>query len=110
MVLVIDDEKNIREALKMSLKMDGYDVITAEDGAEGLTRFEAMSPDAVILDLKMPKMSGMEFLKRAKAIRPEAPVIILTGHGGVDEAVESMREGAYDFHTKPINLEKLNIS
>jgi len=106
-VLVIDDEKNIREALKQALKMEGYLVITAENGEEGLEKLKTFSPDAVILDLKMPKVSGMEFLKQMPS--KETPVIILTGHGGVEEAVETMRLGAYDFMVKPPDLEKLTL-
>jgi len=107
LVLVIDDEKNIREALKSALKMENFEVVTAENGKEGLEKLKIFSPDAVILDLKMPEISGMEFLKRTQGINCEIPVIILTGHGGVDEAVEAMKRGAYDFLTKPVNIEKL---
>lgn len=106
-VLVIDDEKNIREALKQALKMEGYMVITAENGEEGLEKLHTFSPDAVILDLKMPKVSGMEFLRQRPS--PETPVIVLTGHGGLEEAVETMRLGAYDFMVKPPDLDKLAL-
>jgi len=106
-ILVIDDEKNIREALKQALKMEGYVVITAEDGQEGLEKLQTFSPDAVILDLKMPKLSGMEFLRH---VRPQdIPIIVLTGHGGIEEAIETMRLGAYDFMVKPPDLDKLTL-
>ncbi len=106
-VLVIDDEKNIREALRMGLKMEGFDVIAAEDGADGLEKLSTLGADAVILDLKMPRLSGMSFLQKGQAVDPGIPMIVLTGHGGVDDAVESMKRGAYDFLTKPVNIDKL---
>ncbi len=104
-ILVIDDEKNIREALRQALKMEGYTVITAENGEEGLEKLKSLSPDAVILDLKMPKLSGMDFLRQMPS--RTTPVIVLTGHGGLDEAIETMRLGAYDFMVKPPDLDKL---
>lgn len=106
-VLVIDDEKNIREGLRSGLKMEGYDVIASEDGEDGLEKLKTLGADAVILDLKMPKLGGMEFLQQARSIENQTPVIILTGHGGVDEAVDAMKRGAYDFLTKPVNIDKL---
>ncbi len=109
LVLVIDDEKNIREALKSGLKMEGYDVYASEDGADGLEKLKTIGADAVVLDLKMPRLGGMDFLKQAHALGNEAPILILTGHGGVDEAVEAMKRGAYDFLTKPVNLDRLSL-
>ncbi|NPV02204.1 MAG: sigma-54-dependent Fis family transcriptional regulator [Brevinematales bacterium] len=106
-VLVIDDEKNIREALRQYLTMEGFDVQAAEDGVDGLNKFQTLLPDAVILDLKMPKMSGMDFLNKAFAVKQDSPIIVLTGHGGIDEAVECMKRGAYDFFMKPPEMEKL---
>jgi DNA-binding NtrC family response regulator len=108
-VLVIDDEKNIREGLRSALKLEGFDVIASEDGLDGLEKLKTLAPDAIILDLKMPKLGGMEFLKEAHGINNEAPIIILTGHGDVDDAVESMKRGAYDFLTKPVNIDKLSL-
>lgn len=110
MILVIDDEKNIREALRQGLTMEGFDVMASEDGEDGLKKFQTIGADAVVLDLKMPKLNGMEFLKRAHAIDPDIPILILTGHGGVDDAVEAMRQGAYDFFTKDTPLDKLIIT
>ncbi|MGC8766003.1 MAG: sigma-54-dependent transcriptional regulator [Brevinematia bacterium] len=107
LILVIDDEKSIREGLKTALKMENFDVVTSEDGRDGLDKLGLFCPDAVILDLKIPVISGMEFLKKVQSLDCNTPVIILTGHGGVDEAVEAMKRGAYDFLTKPVNLEKL---
>jgi len=109
LILVIDDEKNIREALRSGLKLEGFDVYTSEDGSDGLEKLKTIGADAVVLDLKMPKVGGFEFLKQAHSIENEPPIIILTGHGGVDEAVEAMKRGAYDFLTKPVNLDKLSL-
>ncbi len=107
LILVIDDEKSIRDGLKTALKLENFDVVTSGDGKDGLEKLNLFCPDAVILDLKIPVISGLEFLKRVQSIDCDTPVIILTGHGGVDEAVEAMKRGAYDFLTKPVNLEKL---
>ncbi len=109
LILVVDDEKNIREGLKAALKLENFEVVTSPDGADGLEKMNLFCPDAVILDLKIPNISGMEFLKKIQAINCDTPVIILTGHGGVDEAVEAMKRGAYDFLTKPVNIEKLAL-
>ncbi len=109
LVLVIDDEKNIREALKSGLKMEGFEVYASEDGADGLEKLKTIGADAVVLDLKMPRLGGLDFLKQAHNLGIEAPILILTGHGGVDEAVETMKRGAYDFLTKPVNLDKLSL-
>jgi DNA-binding NtrC family response regulator len=108
-LLVADDEKNIREGLAASLTMDGYDVVTASDGAEGWKRFGKGDIDLVITDLRMPGMSGEEFMRNIAAETPGIPVIVLTGHGTVETAVAAMRDGAYDFLTKPVNLERLTL-
>jgi DNA-binding NtrC family response regulator len=107
-LLVVDDEKNIREGLAASLEMDGYEVVTALDGEAGLKRFGKGDIDLVITDLKMPGLSGEELLRRICAENPGIPVIVLTGHGTVENAVEAMREGAWDFLTKPVNLDHLS--
>jgi DNA-binding NtrC family response regulator len=108
-LLVADDEKNIREGLAAALEMDGYEVVTAADGAEGWKRFGKGDIDLVITDLRMPGMSGEEFMRHIGAETPGIPVIILTGHGTVENAVAAMRDGAYDFLTKPVNLDRLSL-
>ncbi len=108
-LLVVDDEKNIRDGLAASLRMDNYEVETAADGNEGWKRFEKGDIDLVITDLKMPGLSGEELLKRIGTESPGIPVIVLTGHGTVENAVEAMRNGAYDFLTKPLNLDRLSL-
>ncbi|MCL1812689.1 MAG: sigma-54 dependent transcriptional regulator [Treponema sp.] len=108
-LLVVDDEKNIREGLAAGLEMDGYEVVTASDGAEGWRRFEKGDIDLVITDLRMTGLSGEELQRKIEASIPGFPVIILTGHGTVENAVAAMRSGAYDFLTKPVNLDHLSM-
>lgn len=108
-ILVVDDEKNIRSGLARALVMDGYEVVQAEDGQEALKTMLKTEIDLIIADLRMPKVSGDELLKKVVSAYPTVPVIILTGHGTVDNAVQAMRNGAYDFLTKPVNLERLGL-
>ncbi len=108
-ILVVDDEINIREGLKKSLELDGFTPIMAEDGSEAFKIFKTKEIDLVITDLKMPVMSGERLLKKIIETSSAIPVIILTGHGTVENAVDAMREGAYDFLTKPVNLNKLTL-
>ncbi|MGL1892063.1 MAG: sigma-54 dependent transcriptional regulator [Spirochaetaceae bacterium] len=108
-ILIVDDEKNIREGLSTSLEIDGFNTYIAEDGESALNLLTKTNIDLVISDLKMPKMSGSELLKKISNKYPTIPVIILTGHGTVENAVVAMRDGAYDFITKPINLDHLTL-
>ncbi len=108
-ILIVDDEKNIRNGLAKAMEMDGYEVLQAEDGQTGLKTVLKTDIDLVITDLRMPGLSGEELLKKVTASYPNIPVIILTGHGTVDNAVQAMRDGAYDFITKPVNLERLSL-
>lgn len=108
-VLIVDDEKNIRSGLAKSLELDGYRVLTAADGEEGWKSVNRDDVDLVIADLKMPRMSGEELLKRISSAYPTIPVIILTGHGTIESAVGAMRDGAFDFVTKPVNLDRLSL-
>ncbi len=108
-LLIVDDEKNIREGLQKALTLDGYDVMLASDGREALDRIEEGDIDLVITDLKMPRLSGEELMKDALENYPYLPIIILTGHGTIENAVEAMRNGAYDFITKPLNIDKLSL-
>ena len=108
-VLIAEDEKNIREGLGQALEMDGYETYLAADGEEALRLFEEEEIDLVVTDLKMPRLSGEELLRRIVADHPTIPVIILTGHGTIETAVKAMRDGAYDFLTKPLNLDRLSL-
>ncbi len=107
MILVIDDETNLRSGLAAALQEEGYQVQSAGSGKQGLEKINLFLPDLVICDVKMPEMSGIELLKLAKQKHPDMPVIMLTGHAGLDDAVSAMKLGAYDFLTKPVHLDKL---
>ena len=108
-VLVVDDERNIREGLAEALALEGHAVATAGDGEEALDVLGREEVDLVITDLRMPKLAGDQLLKRLTADWPTVPVIILTGHGTIETAVQAMRDGAYDFLTKPVDLERLGL-
>ena len=108
-ILIVDDEKGIRDGLKLFLKREGHLAFTAEDGKEALEILEKNDIDLVISDLRMPHINGDELLAFIKKDYPGVKVIILTGHGTVENAVEAMRNGAYDFLIKPLNLEKLGL-
>lgn len=108
-ILVVDDEKGIRDGLRLFLKREGHSVFTAADGREALDILEKNDMDIVISDLKMPRINGDELMAFIKKEYPGVKVIILTGHGTVETAVESMRNGAYDFLIKPLNLAKLGL-
>ncbi len=108
-VLVVDDEKNIREGLGKALELDGHNVLLAPDGKKALEIVNTTEIDLIIADLKMPQVSGQELLKQVSSAYPTIPVIILTGHGTIETAVEAMRDGAFDFLTKPVNLDRLSL-
>ena len=108
-ILLIDDEPDLLRVLARSLKADGHEVATALNGPDGLAAFEGQHPAIVITDIKMPGMSGIEVLKRIKEREPDAEVIIITGHGDMDNAVEALHFGASDFITKPFRGETLAI-
>ncbi len=108
-IIVVDDEKNIREGLGRFLEMDGYKVFLAADGKEALDIINRGDIDLVLTDLKMPNLSGEELLKQTTSSYPGLPVIILTGHGTIENAVAAMRDGAYDYLTKPVNMDRLPL-
>ncbi len=102
-ILVVDDELNLRRVLAAQLSRDGYDVHTAADGAAGLEALANHHIDLLITDLKMPGIDGMELLRRALRDEPELPVVMITAHGTVDNAVEALKTGAFDYITKPFD-------
>jgi len=106
-VLLVDDEKTIRMFLENTLKDDGYETFTAENGEEALQIVEKELPDLVLLDLKLPDISGLEVLEKVKKEFPEICIIMLTAFGDIETAVSAMRKGAFDFISKPVNLEQL---
>jgi signal transduction histidine kinase len=109
-ILLVDDEADIREVLRMSLTDMGYAVEAAEDGQAALRLFEEIRPSIVMTDIKMPVVDGIEVLKRIKRIDPETEVIMITGHGDMKLAIESLKNEATDFITKPIHIDALEIS
>lgn len=109
-ILIIDDEEANVRVLSMSLKSDGYEVVTAFSGEEGLEVFEKAAPDIVLTDIKMPGIDGIEVLKKIKEKESDAEVIIITGHGDIDNAVEALKYGASDFLNKPIRDEALSVA
>ena len=109
-VLIIDDEQIIRDLFKRFLTRQGYEFYSAENGQDGLKAIEEVQPDLAFVDLKMPEMDGLEVLRKAKDINHDLPIIILTGHGDLDSAIQAVKLGAYDFQRKPVeNLETLLI-
>ncbi|MDJ0856017.1 MAG: response regulator [Desulfobacterales bacterium] len=109
-ILLIDDEPDIRRVLAMSLRADGYEVLTAENGEAGLAVFDAQAPDIVLVDIKMPGIGGIEVLQAIKAKETLTEVIIITGHGDVDNAVEALKYGASDFINKPVRDDTLAVA
>ncbi|MBU4307267.1 MAG: sigma-54 dependent transcriptional regulator [Candidatus Aminicenantes bacterium] len=109
-VLVVDDEKNILESVKMVLNYEKYNVQVAKDGIEAIDIFKKFLPDIVLLDVKMPGLDGLKVLKSFKTVNPIAEVIMISGHSGIEEAVEASRLGAFDFLEKPIARDKLVLT
>lgn len=109
-ILIIDDEKAIRKTLTEILGFEGYKIDEAADGEEGLSKFRAKNYDLVLCDIKMPKLDGIEFLEKAKEINPEIPIIIISGHGNIETAVEAVKKGAYDYISKPPDLNRMLIT
>ena len=106
-IAVIDDEESMREGCRQTLEAEGYRTTVAEDGERGLRLVEEIKPDVVLVDLKMPGMSGMEVLQRINEIAPDTIRIVITGYGTIESAVTAMREGTFDYLTKPFGPEKL---
>ena len=109
-ILVIDDEAEIRRSVRMILEYEGYEVMEASSGPEGLTMVEREAPDLVFLDIKMPGMDGLEALQRIKASNEALPVVIISGHGTVSTAVEATKAGAFDFIEKPLASERVLVT
>jgi len=110
LILVIDDEAAIRKTLIEILSFEGYKTLEAADGESGLRIFSENKVDAVLCDIKMPKMDGLEFLNKALLVHPDVPVIMISGHGNIETAVEAVKKGAYDFISKPPDLNRLLIT
>ena len=109
-ILIIDDERAIRKTLNEILGFEGYKIDEAADGEEGLKKFQSSTYDVVLCDIKMPKLDGIEFLSKALTINPDIPVIMISGHGNIETAVEAVKKGAFDFISKPPDLNRLLIT
>lgn len=109
-ILLVDDEKDIRDVVHLSLSDMGYQVLEAEDGVQALRIFRDTQPPIVLTDIKMPNMDGIELLQKIKLENPETEVVMITGHGDMDLAIKSLKYKATDFITKPINVNVLEIA
>jgi DNA-binding NtrC family response regulator len=109
-VLVIDDEDAIRKSLRMVLEYEGYEFLEAASGPEGLETLKRESPDAVLLDIKMPGMDGLEVLQAARGRDAQIPILMISGHGDIPTAVEAIHKGAYDFLEKPLESQRVLTS
>ena len=109
-ILIIDDEKAIRKTLSEILSYEGYKIEEASDGEEGLKKFSTTTFDVVLCDIKMPKMDGIEFLEKARMINADVPIIVISGHGNIETAVEAVKKGAFDFISKPPDLNRMLIT
>ncbi len=109
-VLVVDDEKLVRTSLQKELAAEGYGVVSAENGLGAISVMEEEGPDLVLLDLKLPDLDGIEVLKRMREIDKSVTVLIITAHGSIDTAIAAIRAGAYDYLTKPFDLETVLLS
>jgi two-component system nitrogen regulation response regulator NtrX len=109
-ILIIDDERAIRNTLREILSYEGFGIDEAVDGEEGLQKLQSKSFDMVLCDIKMPKIDGLEFLERVSEQYPDLPVIMISGHGNIETAVDAVKKGAYDYISKPPDLNRLLIT
>ncbi len=109
-VLIVDDESTIIDSLEGILSDDGFEVIHAFNGYEALKKIDSYSPDIVLLDIWMPGMDGIDTLKEIKQHHPSLPVVMITGHGSIESAVEATKSGAFDFLEKPLSIDKVILS
>ena len=109
-ILIIDDEKPIRNTLREILQYEKFEVDEAGDGAEGIKKAEEGGYDLVLCDIKMPKMDGLEVLARLLEYNPDLPVVMISGHGTIETAVDAIRKGAYDYIAKPPDLNRLLVT
>jgi two-component system nitrogen regulation response regulator NtrX len=109
-ILVIDDERAIRKTLAEILGFEGFVIDEAADGAEGVKKIKENNYDCILCDIKMPKMDGIEVLDVARELKPDTPFIVISGHGNIETAVEAVKKGAYDFISKPPDLNRLLIT
>jgi two-component system nitrogen regulation response regulator NtrX len=109
-ILIVDDEAPIRRALREILEYEKYEIVDAVDGMDCLVKIKQQQFDVIILDIKMPKMDGMEALERIQILTPDTPVIMISGHADIEAAVDTVRKGAFDFISKPPDLDRILIT
>lgn len=109
-ILLVDDESSIRRTLKDILSFEKYEVVEAVDGLDGIEKVRQQKFDAILLDIKMPRMDGLEAFEKIRDIAPETPVIMISGHANIDTAVDAVKKGAFDFVSKPPDLNRLLIT
>src|SRR6195952_420548 len=109
-ILIIDDEKAIRKTLTEILSYEGYKIEEASDGEEGLKKFKEKTYDVVLCDIKMPKIDGLDFLEKSRELNADVPIIMISGHGTIETAVEAVKKGAFDYISKPPDLNRLLIT
>lgn len=109
-ILVIDDERSIRNTLKDILEYEKYEVDLAEDGNKGIEKIRSAEYDMVLCDIKMPGLDGIEVLERVVVLAPDTPVVMISGHGNIDTAVDAIKKGAFDYIEKPLDLNRLLIT
>ena len=109
-LLLADDDASFRRVQEYQLSQAGYDVTAVEDGAAALDAFRVGLHDLVVTDVRMPGLDGLQFLERLRAIDPDVPVVVVTAHGTIETAVEAMRQGAFDFLTKPFPGDQLRLT
>jgi DNA-binding NtrC family response regulator len=109
-ILVIDDERSIRNTLKEILEYEGHEVMLAEDGLKGVEAVQKGTFDVIFCDIKMPTMDGIEALEKMQDTQSDTPIIMISGHGNIDTAVEAIKKGAYDFIEKPLDLNRILIT
>ena len=109
-ILIIDDERSIRNTLKDILEFEKHQIVLAENGKTGLEAAQSTSFDVIFSDIKMPEMDGIELLTALKELEIEAPIVMISGHGNIETAVECIKKGAFDFIEKPIDLNRLLIT
>ncbi|MFA5806655.1 MAG: response regulator, partial [Melioribacteraceae bacterium] len=106
-ILIVDDDKDMRQLLSDILKSEGYEVRTAESGKKALKEIKVIRPEIVLLDIRLPEMNGIEILKEIKKLNKSIIVIIITAYGEIQNAVDAMKLGAFDYFTKPFHNEEI---
>ena len=109
-ILIVEDDKAIVDVLKMILEHEGYSTDFAFNGPAGIEKFKKSEPDVVLLDIKMPRMDGIEVLQELKRLNSRPVVIMISGHGNIETAVQTTKLGAYDFISKPFDVERLKLT